>query len=269
MAQQPGKCLGTGGTASVYEWGDSEAVKVFHPHVPDESIEYEVSIASRLMGLPVKAAHFRRTVTLYGRTAIVYARAHGNSMSEALFRGQDMEGLAHDFASLHAEIHRVTANGLFPPLHERLARKIASARIVLGSKADQAIRLLAEIPEGGSLCHSDFHPLNILVDGGKYTVIDWNDCCAGNPAIDAAWAVLILRSPAIGQAFGEQAERMARAFSSRYLEHYEALTGITGEQVLACLPVLAARRAADNASGASAYKEIEAAWLMDLINGND
>lgn len=33
------------------------------------------------------------------------------------------------------------------------------------------------------LCHGDFHPLNVLYDGHKHSMIDWVDAIAGNPLV--------------------------------------------------------------------------------------
>ena len=41
--------------------------------------------------------------------------------------------------------------------------------------------------------HGDLHPRNVLVDGGRISaVIDWTDACAGDPAVDAIIAWLLL-----------------------------------------------------------------------------
>ena len=49
-------------------------------------------------------------------------------------------------------------------------------------------------PEQLSICHGDFHPLNILVRNGKVTgVLDWFDSIIGDPALDVACTTLLIR----------------------------------------------------------------------------
>ena len=44
------------------------------------------------------------------------------------------------------------------------------------------------------VCHGDFHPLNLLVEGGRVSgVLDWTHAHLGEPEFDAAYASLMLR----------------------------------------------------------------------------
>jgi len=43
---------------------------------------------------------------------------------------------------------------------------------------------LRELPDGEALCHGDFHPRNVIVDGDELTIIDWVDASSGPPAAD-------------------------------------------------------------------------------------
>jgi aminoglycoside phosphotransferase (APT) family kinase protein len=48
-------------------------------------------------------------------------------------------------------------------------------------------------PEQLSLCHGDFHPLNILVQGEKVSaVLDWSGFAVGDPMMDVAFTDIIL-----------------------------------------------------------------------------
>lgn len=59
--------------------------------------------------------------------------------------------------------------------------------------ADRAFvrELLAELPEGGSLLHGDFHPGNILTDGGRAYIIDWFAASGGDAVSDIAHTYLL------------------------------------------------------------------------------
>jgi aminoglycoside phosphotransferase (APT) family kinase protein len=73
------------------------------------------------------------------------------------------------------------------------------------------------------VCHGDFHPLNVLVQGESTHVIDWTDACLGDRNGDAARLLLLLREAAAGapspraRAFLTAA---APALSRRYLSAY-------------------------------------------------
>lgn len=48
-----------------------------------------------------------------------------------------------------------------------------------------------------ALCHGDFHPLNVIVDGSAGAVIDWTDAGIGDRHGDVARTMLLLRIAAI------------------------------------------------------------------------
>jgi aminoglycoside phosphotransferase (APT) family kinase protein len=47
------------------------------------------------------------------------------------------------------------------------------------------------------LCHGDVHPLNLLVDGDRVTVLDWTAAVVAPAAYDVAWTWLLLRFPPV------------------------------------------------------------------------
>jgi aminoglycoside phosphotransferase (APT) family kinase protein len=51
-------------------------------------------------------------------------------------------------------------------------------------------------PERLSICHCDFHPLNLLFKDGKVqAVLDWGSFMLGDPAMDVAWTDFLLSIP--------------------------------------------------------------------------
>jgi aminoglycoside phosphotransferase (APT) family kinase protein len=84
----------------------------------------------------------------------------------------------------------------------------------------------AVIPEERSLCHNDFHPLNIIVDdAGRATVIDWSRAELGDRLHDVARShVLMTLAQGGGRTVAERALLMAsRVAAGRYLAAYRRL----------------------------------------------
>ena len=74
-------------------------------------------------------------------------------------------------------------------------------------------------PEPPSICHGDFHPLNVLVRNGEVTgVLDWSDAIAGDPALDVACTMLLMRVFGRRVLSPPEADRAAE----EYLEAYRA-----------------------------------------------
>jgi Phosphotransferase enzyme family len=51
---------------------------------------------------------------------------------------------------------------------------------------DQRATLRRELSDATTVCHGDFHTLNVLTGGPTPVVIDWQNCYLGNPAEDLA-----------------------------------------------------------------------------------
>jgi Phosphotransferase enzyme family len=54
------------------------------------------------------------------------------------------------------------------------------------------LKRLPDTADGGTLCHGDFHPKNIVMGPHGLVVVDWFDACRGNPCGDIARASLLL-----------------------------------------------------------------------------
>ena len=59
------------------------------------------------------------------------------------------------------------------------------------------------------VCHGDFHPLNVMVDGTRASVIDWTDAGLGPREADVSRTFLLFHIAAI--AAGSAVERVALA----------------------------------------------------------
>ena len=74
-------------------------------------------------------------------------------------------------------------------------------------------------PEPLSICHGDFHPLNLLVRDGEVTgVLDWSDFIAADPALDVACTILIVT------VFGRHVLSLPESgrAAQRYLRSYQS-----------------------------------------------
>jgi aminoglycoside phosphotransferase (APT) family kinase protein len=74
------------------------------------------------------------------------------------------------------------------------------------------------------VCHGDFHPLNVMVDGERASVIDWTDAGLGPREADVSRTLLLFHIAAI--AAGSAVERVALRvagprLAGRYRRAYE------------------------------------------------
>ena len=148
-------------------------------------------------------------------------------------------------AALHAQLHELpVANWPAPgaravTAQRRLALVRTRAEIPdaqLGLALTRVERALAALtPSPPVVCHGDFHPLNVMVDGsGAAFVIDWTDANLDDRHADVARTVALLRSAAV--AGGSSSERVLLAvvgpiLASAYLRAYRRLLPVDRDRL--------------------------------------
>jgi aminoglycoside phosphotransferase (APT) family kinase protein len=140
-----------------------------------------------------------------GLPFLVMERLPGETMWSALAKAGPLAFLAmpRQLAELQARLHRegggalrecAQALGLDPLVMgvqadvERLHRRIAREKLAgLLPAADWLVAHFPAPVQAEVICHGDFHPLNIMMDGGRISgVIDWANVVLGEPAYDIA-----------------------------------------------------------------------------------
>ncbi len=140
-------------------------------------------------------------------------------------------------AALHAELHRLDPAGWPLPQDGSLADRTlamlrADAECYGFHELDRHIAWLEDhkgtvIPEERSICHGDYHPLNILVDdGGRFSVVNWGGAATGDRHADVANTMIELTLvpttslSLVQRAIAAVARRMsARRYLARYRAH--------------------------------------------------
>lgn len=172
----------------------------------------------------------------FGLPAQVMERAPGTTMLDALTsRPWRAFALIDQLAGLQLALHDLPTDA-WPG--SRDPRALVDKRLGLPRRAakdlgDPALTAALEqvetvIPEGlgGELvvCHGDFHPLNVVVDGDNAAVIDWTDAGMGPREADVARTLLIFQVASI--AASSSLERVALKLAgprlrARYRRTYE------------------------------------------------
>jgi streptomycin 6-kinase len=264
MEDMIGKQIGSGGTSTVYEWGNNEVIKIFKSHVTDSTIDNEEYMVRILNNLSLDIPKYKRTIVIQGKKAIIYERVNGKALFESILEEQNTSDIVTRFTNLHYAIHNNNADDL-PSQYDFLKRRIIELQSLLDVRASELIDILDSIPNDNKLCHGDYHPLNIIAAPDRYVVIDWNGACSGSPILDVAWSYMTLNSPAIRQVLGGTAADIITVFVKNYINEYCRLAGWEEAQILNCLPIVAARRLYDNNMCDTEVSRYERDWLYDII----
>jgi hypothetical protein len=239
-----GAPIARGRTAEIYAWYESWVLKLFYDWMPHEAVqrESEITRAVHACGLAVPAVG--DTVQVGQRWGLVYERVEGASLLAGLSRHPwNVAAAFRDLAALHCEIHARVIPGL-PSLKGHLAAKIGRASLPGERFRARALDRLAQLPDGDSLCHGDFHPDNVLITSEGPVIIDWEDATSGDRAADVARTLLLLSggAPPPGIWYGWLLNMLRHVARWAYLTSYERRFPGIREQAVSWLPVVAAGR---------------------------
>ena len=142
-------------------------------------------------------------------------------------------------ADAAATLHRCPLDGLGSALgdlsrqadiHDFLERLAAHAGAIgRHDLARTAEHLAATTHYSPVICHGDLHPFNLLVDGDRWTLIDWSAAVVADPHYDLAFTTLMLANPPLGGPAPVRAATRAigTRLANRFLQTYEHRTGRT------------------------------------------
>jgi aminoglycoside phosphotransferase (APT) family kinase protein len=234
----PGKPIAVGRTAEIFAWGEGRILKLLRPGFPSYLIQQEEVITAAICQAGIPVPKIYEVVEVDGRAGIIYERIDGPSLMG------NMEGHLFGlwkYASLLARLHALIHTHTFSPAPEDaprqkkiLAQQIEAAEVLPAAVRSAVLALLDALPDGDTLCHNDFHPLNVLMgsgDGGvdHPVIIDWESASLGNPCADVARTTLTVALGRPAEGFPnlwvkKVSEWYLRAFTSAYLASYRSFS---------------------------------------------
>lgn len=237
------------------------ALRLYPPHDGPARAIWESTVQNALAdeGYPVARAYLTCTdASILGGVFFIMALLPGELMITLPF--ETVPGL---LGESHAALHRIDPGPLARSLRKRgfderayrFGRGLeelgeAAGRYPwLGAGVDWLVEHRPPEPERLSVCHGDFHPLNILVQEGQITgVVDWAGFMIADPVLDIANTIVLSAIPAkhlfslpgvdeFPQMYLD-AYRAHRPLDLRYLDYYQArrciialMEGARGHQV--------------------------------------
>jgi Ser/Thr protein kinase RdoA (MazF antagonist) len=226
--------LANASTADVYAWGVGRVLKLFYEHVPFHALEVAATRAAHEARLPVPEG-IDGLNEVSEREGIIFERVDGPTMNVYIEdHPNQVENSAQQAAELHSWIHATQVAEL-PPILEILSFSIQQADSVDERTRHTVLDLLNRLPSGGSLCHNDFHPYNIIVSSGGPVVIDWALGTRGNPLADLARTWLISKMWLSGleeQKAPGHLQRVWQRFWETYFRRYWELRPYNSEDLI-------------------------------------
>lgn len=233
-----GAPIGNGAQCRVYRKGNTVFKVLSEGHELFSAMHegYALALAER-EGIPVSNIH--GVYTEAGHIVMEMDYVEGRSMTDLIFEaahkrdGKAIEDDVKQLVELQVQLHSQTVIGLGAARQTYFA-VFANPSNLSDELCKKLLERLKELPDGSALCHNDYHPLNVISNGGKLIIIDWDSAMIGDPAGDVAHTFLVslLMNDALKGIYDN--------FAGRYLEIYLSQTNMKRERVEAWLPIHAA-----------------------------
>jgi len=212
----------------VYKSG-SKAIKIYSQEKSHDYVAGKARIQSLVYnaGLPVPLVYGVKEFD--GRLAIEMDYVKDESfMDENVIGDMRVEAL-EVMAALQNKLNAINAESFgLPKFSTLIADEIKQTRFLTEQIKSKVLELLNRLDIGKlNLCHGDFHGGNIIFDGEKHWIIDWDGASTGDPAADACMTY-----------FYEK--RFHPHAADMYLHSYCKYSNISQDEILAWQPVIAA-----------------------------
>lgn len=249
-----GRLIGQGRTAEVYEWERNKVVKLYRKEIDSNIIDNEYRTSREIFKMNIPTPEAFNLIRYDNRLGIIYERVYGCTMTKSLLKKPwTLTKGAKRLAEIHRLIQKKIDYGL-PSQKDRLKKRIELTNLLRDDIKKKIYNYLDSLPDDNVLCHGDFHTDNVLISGGKVTVIDWMDATVGDPISDIARTSILFRLAEIPEEKSPIERRIIdlirKKFYSEYIKHYINISGIRLEQIERWeLPIIAARLIEDIPDG--------------------
>ncbi len=214
---------------AIYKDGD-KAYKTYPAHTPYDYVMEKARTHSLIYdtGLPVPAVYSVKKI----KDEIIALEMDYIKGEPLLYEGMNVierEKSLNIMAKLQCRVNAVDASHFgLPQFSNCMVDEIQRTPYLTERIKNKVLELLYRLDTGKTnLCHGDLHPFNILFDGKKHWIIDWDDASTGDPAADACMTY-----------FYEK--RFAANTAEIYLNAYCRNSNVKKEELFAWLPVIAA-----------------------------
>jgi Ser/Thr protein kinase RdoA (MazF antagonist) len=170
-----------------------------------------------------------------------------------------LPALAGTFGRLHAEVHWIRGLDGLPLQAQRYRCALQEGDYLPRGLAARLLDRLEGMADPGLLCHGDFSPTNVLVNGRRSHAIDFQDGHRGDPSGDVAETWIGLGDLAFRPGAAPRFEALwLRAFLPAYLRAYRRHRALDEATLLDWIAIVAAAqgRGADPA---------RRRWLVSLV----
>ena len=241
------RIISVSNTKTVYKSGDN-CVKVFGKQFIKSDILNEALNQARVEETGLNIPKIKEVTTVDGKWAIVSEFIKGETLERLITKNPEKADEYLDlFVDLQTSYQQKTCP-LISKAQDKLIAKIKKSDLTATEKCG-FYRKLEDMPYGEAICHGDYNLSNVILsNNGKPYILDWSHVTSGNKEIETARTYVLFKIAKTPD------------YSEKYLEIYSQKSGISKEEIMRFVPIIAA-------SQLYAANERERAILKKLLRG--
>ena len=175
----------------IYREGD-KVIKVFAEGFPKSEVLNEALNTARVEEVGLNVGKILEVSVVEGKWAITKEYIQGQTLAERIKEEPDKaEQYIDRMVDLHIQINSHSCP-LLNRMKEKMTRQIQELDVIDEGIRYELMTRLDGMPRHLKLCHGDFEPSNIIVQGDQMYVIDWVHATQGNASADVARTYLLL-----------------------------------------------------------------------------
>ncbi|WP_422487243.1 phosphotransferase [Gudongella sp. DL1XJH-153] len=187
------KCIARARNAEIYSWENDQVLKLFYDFIPVEAIDGEYTKTLTISRMTEMCPSIYDRITLEEGEGITFENIKGKSLTYNLLNNPlRLKEFSTIMAESHKRIHKIIANEL-PEINAAISFKIKDSKILNMNQKSKLVEILDSMPKMDRLCHMNFHPDSIFITDQGTKVIDWMNAGKGNPLVDVAKTLVLLR----------------------------------------------------------------------------
>lgn len=187
------KMIAQGGEAEIYDIGENKVLRVLRIN-NGKTFETEKILFPTLQEHHINIPLTYEYILVDGRPAEVMQKITGETMLEELTHQPfKIVNEIKKLARMQIDISNIEIESTLTSIQDTMNYFIEKPPLMEKKLIDFTLSLFEELPKNSQMCHGDFHPGNILIQDGKYYIIDWSGAYRSDFLSDIAHTYLLLK----------------------------------------------------------------------------
>lgn len=213
--------IAEGNTAELFEVSDTRVLKLFKIGYSKGAVEQEYRNHRTVSAVVKNVPALFEFVEVQGRFGFVMEKIQGESLAAKMMDGDSFDQAMDLFVELHTSWLQNRTETAVPYTEWMLC-------VLQGMSGRERLKARIErLPQGGCLCHGDFHPYNIIISSVKKPIIiDFANVCKAPREYDVARTYYLLKEAVPENPVAERYRAKMQVDYDSLREYLEVLEGL-------------------------------------------